>query len=81
MYEKIEVELKGVQQALYSSHVVSTTPSSSEGIELGDEPNQLHRIADVKEARLRRVQEEKEQAMEALNKEKEEALEQRWVAQ
>jgi hypothetical protein len=41
MYERIEVELKGVQQALYSSRAVSTTPPSSEGRELGDEPTQL----------------------------------------
>jgi hypothetical protein len=40
--------------------------SSSEGIELGDEPAQLHRLADVKEAHLQRVQEEKEQATKAL---------------
>jgi hypothetical protein len=38
MYDWIEAELKGVQQALYSSYKVSTLPPSSEGIELGDEP-------------------------------------------
>jgi hypothetical protein len=32
MYDKIEAELKGVQQALYSSRAVSTAPSSSEGV-------------------------------------------------
>jgi hypothetical protein len=41
MYDKIETELKGVQQALYLSRTVSTTPSSSEVVELGDEPTQL----------------------------------------
>jgi hypothetical protein len=41
MYERIEAELKGVQQALYSSHAVSTVPPSSEGTKLGDEPAQL----------------------------------------
>jgi hypothetical protein len=60
MYDRIEAELKGVQQALYSSHAVSTAPPSSEGIELGDEPAQLRRIADSTEAHLHHVQEEKE---------------------
>jgi DNA anti-recombination protein RmuC len=60
---------------------VSTASSSSEVVELGDEPTQLRRIADVTEARLRRVQEEKEQATEALKQAKEESLEQRRVAQ
>jgi hypothetical protein len=55
MYDKIEVEMKGVQQALYSSRVVSTASFSSEDIELGDEPTQLRRIEDATEARLRRV--------------------------
>jgi hypothetical protein len=81
MYERIEVELKGIQQALYSSGAVSIVPLSSKGTELGDEPAQLRRIADATEALLRRVQEEKEQATEALKKEKEEAIEQRQVAQ
>jgi hypothetical protein len=60
MYDRIEAELKGVQQALYSSHTVSTAPLSSGGIEVGDEPAQLRRIADATEAHLRHVQEEKE---------------------
>jgi hypothetical protein len=34
--------------------------------ELGDEPAQLHRLADASEARLRRAQEEIEQATQAL---------------
>jgi hypothetical protein len=54
---------------------VSTAPLSSEGIELGDEPAQVRRLADATEARLCRVQEEKEQATEALKQAKEEALE------
>jgi hypothetical protein len=41
MYDIIEAELKGVQQAIYLSHVVSIVSSSSEGVELGDEPTQL----------------------------------------
>jgi hypothetical protein len=75
MYDRIEAELKGVQQALYSIHVVSTAPPSSEGTKLGDEPAQLHRIADGTEAHLRHVQEEKEQATEALKQVKEESIE------
>jgi hypothetical protein len=60
MYDHIEVEMKGVQQALYSSHAVSTTTLLSEEVELGDEPAQLRRIADAIEAHLHHVQEEKE---------------------
>jgi hypothetical protein len=70
MFDRIEVDLKGVQQALYSSCPVSTAPSSSEGIEVGDEPAQLHRLADSTKDHLRRVQDEKEQATEALNKQR-----------
>jgi hypothetical protein len=81
MFDRIEVELKGVQQALYSSRAVSTASLSSRGIEVGDEPAQLCRLADSIEARLRWVQEEKEQATEALKQSKEEALEQHRVAQ
>jgi hypothetical protein len=60
MFDKIEAELKGVQQALYSSCAVSTAPTPTKGTELGDEPAQLRRIANVTEALLRHVQEEKE---------------------
>jgi hypothetical protein len=55
MYDRIEAELKGVQQALYSSHAVSIVSSSLEVVELGDEPTQLRRITDATEAHLRRV--------------------------
>jgi hypothetical protein len=81
MHERIEAELRGVQQALHSSHVVSTVPPPSKESDLGDEPTQLHRIDDATEARLRRAQEEKEQATVALKKEQEEVIEQRRVAQ
>jgi hypothetical protein len=57
MYERIEVEMRGVQQALYSSCTISTVPFPSEETELGDEPTQLRRIADATEARLRHVKE------------------------
>jgi hypothetical protein len=66
MYNKIEVELQGVQQALQSSRAVSTAPLSLGTPELGDEPTQLHRLADTVEAHLRRAQEETTQATQAL---------------
>jgi hypothetical protein len=59
MYERIEEELKVVQQALYSSCTVSTVTPSSEGRDLRDDLFQLHQIADATEARLRCVEEEK----------------------
>jgi hypothetical protein len=70
MFDRIEVEIKGVQHALYSSCAVSTMPPPLEGAELGDEPSQLHRLGDSIEDHLHRVQEEKEQATETLKKEK-----------
>jgi hypothetical protein len=82
MYERIEAELRGVQQALHSSpHAVSTAPPPPEEPELGDEPAQLRRIADATEAHLHRVQEEKEQATVALKQAQEEIIEKRRVAQ
>jgi hypothetical protein len=60
---------------------VSTTPPPSEETELGDEPTQLHRLADVTEACLRRAQEEIEQATVALKQAQEEVIEKRQVAQ
>ena len=81
MYDKIEAKMKGVQQALYLRRAMFTASSSSEGVELGDEPTQLRRIENAIEGHLHRVQEEKEHATEALNKENEESLEKRRVAQ
>jgi hypothetical protein len=81
LYKKIEKELKDIKQALYSSHAVSTTPSSSKNVELGYDPTQLRRLVDATEVRHRRAQEEEEQATEALKQEKEEALEKLWVVQ
>jgi hypothetical protein len=81
MYEIIESELKGVQKALHSRHVVSTMPPSSEGTELGEEPSQLRQIVDVTKSHVRRVHEEKELATESFKKEKEEEREQCQVAQ
>jgi hypothetical protein len=66
MYNRIEIELQGVQQALQSSRAVSTAPLPLGTPELGDEPAQLHRIVDTVEAHLRRAQEETTQATQAL---------------
>jgi hypothetical protein len=66
MYDRIKVELRGVQQALQSSYKVSTAPPPSEAPELGYEPAQLCRLADATEAHLHHAQEETEQATEAL---------------
>jgi hypothetical protein len=55
MYDIIKAYLKGIQQVIYSSQVMSTASSSSEGVELGDEPTQLRRIEDATEAHFRRV--------------------------
>jgi hypothetical protein len=52
MYNRIEVELQGVQQALQSSHAMPTAPLSLGTPELGDELAQLHRLTDIVEARL-----------------------------
>jgi hypothetical protein len=59
MYDQIETELQGVQQALQSSGAVSTTQGEPE---LGDKPSQIHRLTDTVKARLRREQEEAMQA-------------------
>jgi hypothetical protein len=59
MFYRIEVELKGVQQALYLSRAVSTMLLLAGDIEVGDEPTQLHILEESTEARLHRAQEEK----------------------
>jgi hypothetical protein len=55
MYDIIEAKIRGVQQSLQSNRTVSTVPLSSGEQELGDEPSQLHRLADTIEACLRRA--------------------------
>jgi hypothetical protein len=50
MYDRIENELRGVQQAQWSSRIVATVSGE---LELGDEPSQLHFLADTVEAHLR----------------------------
>jgi hypothetical protein len=81
MYDRIEVELKGVQRALQSIHVVSTEPPPSEELELGDEPTQLCKLVDVTEPHLRQAKDEKDQATTALKQAQEEMVEKRWVTQ
>jgi hypothetical protein len=46
MYDRIEIELRGVQRSLHSNHAVSTVPPTSQETELGDEPAQarLHHM-------------------------------------
>jgi hypothetical protein len=79
MYEKIESKLRGVHQALHSSRTVSTAPPPLEVIELGDEPTQLCRLADVTESCLRHAQEETDHATVALKQAQEEVIKQRRV--
>jgi hypothetical protein len=55
MYDRIEMELRGVQQALHSSHVFPTVPLPLEEPKLGDEPAQLRRIADMTESHIHRM--------------------------
>jgi aminoglycoside phosphotransferase (APT) family kinase protein len=50
----------------YILAAVSTAPLPLGTPELGDEPTQLHQIADTVEAHLRRAQEETTQATQAL---------------
>jgi hypothetical protein len=81
MYESLEAKLRGVQQTLHSSRAVSIVSPPLEEPELGDEPTQLHRIADATEAHLSHAQEEKEQATVAMKKAQEEVIEKHRVAQ
>jgi hypothetical protein len=41
LYDRIEKELKDIQQAIHSSCTIPIVPSSIEIVELGDEPTQL----------------------------------------
>jgi DNA-directed RNA polymerase specialized sigma subunit len=53
VFSRIKAELQEVQQALQSSRTVSTVPLTAGTPEKGDEPAQLHQIADMVEAHLR----------------------------
>jgi hypothetical protein len=55
MYDRIEVELGGVQQDLQSIRIVSIASPPLEEPYLGDEPNQLHRLADATKDHLRQA--------------------------
>jgi NTP pyrophosphatase (non-canonical NTP hydrolase) len=66
VFSRIKGELQEVQRALQSNHVVSLAPSTSGTEELGDEPAQLHQIANKFEDHLRRAQEETAQDTQAL---------------
>jgi len=81
LYERIDKEVKEIQQIIYSSRAVPTAPSWSESEKLGYEPTQLQRLTGVIEAQIFRVQEEKKKDTEALKQEKEEVLEKLCVAQ
>jgi hypothetical protein len=81
MYNRIEIELQGVQQALQSSRAVSSAALPEGTTKEGDEPVQLHKIADTVEVHLRKAQEETTQATQALKKAQEEIIEQRRAAQ
>ena len=50
LYDIIEKELKDIHQAIHSGHRLPTVPSLAEIVELGDEPTQLRRLANAKEA-------------------------------
>jgi hypothetical protein len=52
LYDRIEKEIKDIQQAIHSSCAVPTAPSLVEITELGDEPTQLRRLVDAIEDRL-----------------------------
>jgi hypothetical protein len=50
LYERIEKELKEIQQAIHLNRTVPTMPSSSKIAELGDKPTQLRKLAYAIEA-------------------------------
>jgi hypothetical protein len=81
MYDRIEVELQGVQRALQSNRAVSTAPMPEGTPEAGDESVQLRRIVDLVEVHLRKVEEVTVQATQALKHTHEEIIEQRQAAQ
>ena len=75
MYNIIEIELQGVKKAPQSSHAVSTAPLPEGTTEAGDEPVQLHRIADTVEVRLQKAEEATAQATQDLKQAQEEIIE------
>jgi hypothetical protein len=57
IYNRIEIGLQEVQQALQSSHAISTAPLLEETTEVGEELVQLRKIVDTVEVHLRHAQE------------------------
>jgi hypothetical protein len=76
MYNRIEIELQGVQSALQSSRAVSFVPLPEGTTEEGIKPVQLFKIANTVEVHLRKSWEEIVQATQALKQAQEEFLEQ-----
>jgi hypothetical protein len=81
MYEKIEVELQGVQQALQSNRAVSTAPMPEGTPKERDELDQLRKIVDLVEIHLQKEEEVIAQATQALNHAHKEIIEKHQVAQ
>jgi hypothetical protein len=52
MYVRVDKELKGIQQAIQVSRAIPIVSSSSEIVDLGDEPSQLRILVDEIEARI-----------------------------
>jgi hypothetical protein len=77
MYNRIEIELQGLQQALQYSCAVSTMLLLEGTPEEGDEPVQFHKIFDTVEEHLHKAEEETSQATQALYQAQEEIIEQR----
>jgi ElaB/YqjD/DUF883 family membrane-anchored ribosome-binding protein len=75
MYNRIETELREVQQSLQSIRVAPTTPLLEGTIEEGDEFVQLCKIADIVEVLLRSAEEVTTQVTQALQKAQEEIIE------
>jgi hypothetical protein len=76
MFNIIESELQGMQQALQSSYVVSTAPLLEGTTKEVDEPVQLHKIPAIVKARLWKAHEETTQATQTLKQAQEEIIEQ-----
>jgi hypothetical protein len=74
MYNRIEIKLQGLQQALPSSCTVSSVPLSEGTKEEGNEPVQIHQIVDMVEVHLQKAQEETAQATQALRKNRRKSL-------
>jgi hypothetical protein len=77
MYNRIEIELQGVQQALQSSRAISSVALPEGTTKEGYEPVQLCKIADTIEVHLWKAQEETMQATKALNQAQEDIIEKR----